>query len=126
LTTKWLPLANRSPAATRTWTTFFSIKLADKKISCTFAKKIAMLIQNFYYYLANQDELVRMYNGKYLVISDKKVVYAAPDNGEAYNKGLELAGKGNFIVQLCTPGTDAYTSRCFTPWVRVTNALSAC
>ena len=50
-----------------------------------------MLIQNFYYYLANQDELVRQYNGKYLVISDKKVVYSSPDDADAFNKGMEIA-----------------------------------
>ena len=76
-----------------------------------------MLIQNFYYYLANQDELVKQYNGKYLVISDKKVVYSSPDDADAFNKGMEIAGLGNFIMQLCTPGEEAYTTRCYTPWV---------
>ena len=57
-----------------------------------------MLIQNFYYYLANQDELVKQYNGKYLVISDKKVVYSSPDDADAFNKGMEIAGLGNFII----------------------------
>ncbi|GHT83264.1 hypothetical protein FACS189467_8710 [Bacteroidia bacterium] len=85
-----------------------------------------MLIHNFYYYLANQDELVKQYNGKYLVIADKKVLYASTNGDQAFDKGMELAGKGNFILQLCTQGEEAYTSRCYTPWVRVTNALSFC
>jgi hypothetical protein len=85
-----------------------------------------MLIQNFYYYLSNQDNLLQKYNGQYLVIADKKVIYASSDGDEAFNKGMELAGKGHFILQLCTPGEEAYTARCFTPWVRLTNALSIC
>ena len=76
-----------------------------------------MLVQNFYYYLANQDELVKQYNGKYLVISDKKVIYSSPDDEDAFNKGMEIAGLGNFITQLCTQGEEAYTTRCYTPWV---------
>jgi hypothetical protein len=74
-----------------------------------------MLIHNFYYYLANQEELVKQYNGKYLVISGKRVIYSSSDSDEAFDKGMELAGKGNFILQLCTPGEEAYTSRCYTP-----------
>jgi hypothetical protein len=87
---------------------------------------MVMLIQNFYYYLAYQDELVEQYDGQYLVIADKRVVYASTDGDMAFAKGVELAGKGNFILQLCTPGDGAYTSRCYTPGVRVTNALSPC
>ena len=83
-----------------------------------------MLIQNFYYYLANQDELLRRYNGKYLVISDKKVIYASKDNEEALKKGMEMVGTGNFIMQLCTPGEEAYTAKCYTPGIRITNALT--
>jgi hypothetical protein len=76
-----------------------------------------MLVQNFYYYLANQDELVKQYNGKYLVISDRKVIYSSSDETEAFNKGMEMAGLGNFIMQLCTSGEEAYTTRCYTPRV---------
>ena len=84
-----------------------------------------MLIQNFYYYLANQDELLRDYNGKYLVISDKKVIYSSKNNEEALQKGLEMAGAGNFIMQLCTPGEEAYTAKCYTPGIRIKNALTS-
>ena len=83
-----------------------------------------MLIQNFYYYLANQDELLSRYVGKYLVISDKKVIYASNENKEALEKGMEIAGAGNFIIQLCTPGEEAYTAKCYTPGITVTNALN--
>jgi hypothetical protein len=83
-----------------------------------------MLIQNFYYYLACQDELLKQYEGQYLIIADKKVIYASSDETKAFDKGMELAGLGNFIMQLCTSGEEAYTSRCYTPGVQFTNALS--
>ena len=83
-----------------------------------------MLIQNFYYYLANQDELLKSYNGKYLVISNKKVIYASSDSEDALKKGMDMAGAGNFIMQLCTPGEEAYTSKCYTPGIQITNALT--
>ncbi|MDR1343246.1 MAG: hypothetical protein LBK18_08355 [Prevotellaceae bacterium] len=76
-----------------------------------------MLVRNFYYYLANQDELVKQYNGKYLVISDRKIIYSSPDDADAFKKGMEMAGLGNFIMQLCTPGEQAYTVKCYTPRV---------
>jgi hypothetical protein len=85
-----------------------------------------MLIQNFYYYLANQEELVKNYNGKHLVISNNKVIYSAPDYKDALQEGVQRAGVGNFIVQLCTPGESAYTAKCYTPGVRITNALTLC
>jgi hypothetical protein len=74
--------------------------------------------------LAHQDELLKQYNGQYLVIADKKVVYSSANESEALNKGMELLGLGNFIMQLCTPGEDAYTTSCYTPWVQFTDALS--
>jgi hypothetical protein len=83
-----------------------------------------MLIHNFFYYLAHQDELVKQYNGQYLIIVDKKVVYSSTNERDALNKGLEMAGLGNFIMQLCTPGEEAYTTSCYTPWVQFTDALS--
>jgi hypothetical protein len=68
-----------------------------------------MLQDNFKYYIKHQDELLRQYNGKYIVLSDCAVAAAADDNDKAYNIGKEKFGLGNFIVQLCTPGTEAYT-----------------
>ena len=94
---------------------------------CTFVGILniaVMLIQNFYYYLANQDELLNLYNAKHLVISDKKVIYSSSDREEAMKEGIKRAGLGNFIVQLCTPGEEAYSAKCYTPGVKITNALT--
>jgi len=83
-----------------------------------------MLIQNFYYYLANQEELVKQYNGKHLVISNKNVCYSSASQSDAMNEGIKRYGLGNFIVQLCTPGEEAYSAKCYTPGVKPTNALA--
>lgn len=70
-----------------------------------------MVKQLFEYYLAHQDELVEKYNGKYLVIAENGVIcpFDPESDGEAYYYGKEHFGLGNFILQLCTPGPDAYT-----------------
>lgn len=68
-----------------------------------------MLEQDFNYYLAHQDELVPLYNGKYVMIVNENVVGAYDSLCEAYYKGKETYGPGNFLVQLCTPGDSAYT-----------------
>jgi hypothetical protein len=70
---------------------------------------MAMLQDNFKYYIAHQDELVRQYSGKYLVLTGCAVAAAEESEAAAYELGKERYGLGNFIVQLCTPGVDAYT-----------------
>ena len=73
-----------------------------------------MLEQEFKYYLDHQEELLPVYNGKYVMIAGKKVVGACDSIGEAYYKGKKEFGLGNFLVQLCTPGDSAYTVTCHT------------
>ena len=70
-----------------------------------------MVKQLFEYYLAHQDELVEKYNGKCLVIAKDGVIcpFEPEADGEAYYYGKEHFGLGNFILQLCTPGPEAYT-----------------
>lgn len=69
----------------------------------------------FQWYLNNQSELVEKYNGKYLVIKDCQVVDTYDDENTAYFAAVGKYGLGNFIIQLCTPGTDAYTIEMYTP-----------
>lgn len=77
-----------------------------------------MLKKEFEWYLENQDELVKKYNGMYLVISGKKVLFASEDKKIAYNNGDKLAGLGNYILQRCTPGDEAYSITYHTHRVR--------
>lgn len=76
---------------------------------------MANLEQLFQWYLDHQNELVEKYNGKHLVIKDNEVVAAYDDENTAYFDAVEKYGLGNFILQLCTPGKDAYTVEMYTP-----------
>ena len=77
-----------------------------------------MLRKDFEWYLDNQDSLVEQYDGQYLVISGQKVLFASVDKDVAYDKGVELAGLGKYILQHCTPGDEAYTMTFHTHRVR--------
>lgn len=69
--------------------------------------------EEFKYYLDHQSELLKKYNGKYLMIIKNQVVGAFNTMSEAYYQGKKQYDLGNFLVQLCTPGDDAYTVRAF-------------
>lgn len=74
-----------------------------------------MIKKLFQYYLDNQNRLVEEYNGKYLVITDQGVVSSWDTESEAYYVGKETYGLGNFIVQLCIPGNEAYSQHFYSP-----------
>ena len=76
-------------------------------------KEYTMLKKEFEYYLDNQDELVKLYNGKYVVIKDDSVVGAYDTESEAYYGSVEKYPLGSFMIQKCTPGDKAYTQRFF-------------
>lgn len=69
----------------------------------------------FQYYKTNQDILVRQYNGKYIVITEGGVQGAYDSEAQGYYESVEKFGLGNFMLQLCTPGREAYTTQCYTP-----------
>lgn len=68
-----------------------------------------MLEKEFQYYLDNQDELVQMYNGKFLVIKNQKVIASYDSEEDAYFESQKEHELGTFLIQKCTPGNDAYT-----------------
>lgn len=74
------------------------------------------LKEQFHYYIDNQAEFVREYNGKVIALKDFKVigVYDSEIQAvmEAQATGHEL---GTFLVQKVTPGTGAYTAHIATP-----------
>lgn len=74
-----------------------------------------MLKEEFKYYLENQEELVKKYNGRYIVIMNKEVVDDYKTLLEAYLKSKEKYGLGNFLIQHCTPGKESYTIKLNTP-----------
>ncbi len=67
------------------------------------------LEKEFKYYLAHQDELVKKYNGKFVVIKDDKVIGVFDTKSEAIEEMTKKHELGTFLVQKCESGTDSYT-----------------
>ncbi len=68
------------------------------------------LEKEFTYYLENQNELVKKYNGKFIVIKDTEVLGAYDTELEAIDKTTTKYELGTFLVQKCEAGTDSYTA----------------
>ena len=71
---------------------------------------MAKLKKEFEFYLENQDEFVSKYNGKYIVIKGHRVLGTYDDIVVAVNETSNTHELGTFLVQLVTPGEDAYTA----------------
>lgn len=67
------------------------------------------LEKEFNYYLEHQDELVKKYNGKFIVIKNCEVIGAYDSELEAVEKTSQQHELGTFLVQKCEPGNAAYT-----------------
>lgn len=74
-----------------------------------------MVKKLFQFYLDNQNQLIQEFKGKYLVITDKGVVASFDSESEAYYSAKSSYGLGNFIVQLCMPGDEAYSQHFYSP-----------
>jgi hypothetical protein len=68
-----------------------------------------MLDKEFQYYLDNQNDLVRKYDGRYIVIVDEEVVGEYDDYSQALSHSLPKYEMGTFLVQKCSPGDKDYT-----------------
>lgn len=68
-----------------------------------------MLENEFKYYLDNQEELVRQYSGKFLVIKAQKVIGVYGSQLEAYNEATKENELGTFLIQHCLPGVESTT-----------------
>jgi len=67
------------------------------------------LEKEFKYYLDNQDELVKKYNGKFIVIKNQKVIGNYSTELEAIKKTSQKEKLGTFLIQKCEPGVDSYS-----------------
>ena len=76
------------------------------------------LRKEYDWYIQNQDELLKKYEGFYLVINYKDVADFFQTFGEAYDYGVEKFGLGNFLIQHCVRGSEAY-SRIISPRVQI-------
>jgi hypothetical protein len=66
----------------------------------------------FQFFIENQEDIAREYNGKHVVISEDKIVGSYDSHPEAYYAALNTLGLtlGQFIIQLAEHGEDAYTA----------------
>ena len=70
------------------------------------AKKLE---KDFKYFLDNQNELVKKYLSKFIVIFDQEVIGAFDSELEAIDKTKENHELGTFLVQKCEPGEESFT-----------------
>jgi len=73
------------------------------------------LSKEFKYYLDNQDELLKTYNNRVLVIVNEKVVGDFDDFDQAFFSSIKRYEPGTFLVQECTEGDEAYTDTFHSP-----------
>lgn len=67
------------------------------------------LEKEFKFYLDNQEELVKKYNGRYIVIKNCEVIGNYNDESEAYLESTKNHKPGTFLIQLCSPGSASYS-----------------
>lgn len=67
------------------------------------------LEKEFSYYVQNQDELLKMYKGKYIVIKNSEVLGSFNTETEAISEISKTHELGTFLVQKCEPGNADYT-----------------
>lgn len=69
-----------------------------------------MLEKEFKYYLDHQEELIKKYKGRFIVIRNDEVIGDYSTEQEAYEKSKIIYKVGTFLIQLCSPGKSDYTS----------------
>jgi len=67
------------------------------------------LEKEFEYYLKNQEQFVKQYNGRVLVIKNCTVIGVYDSDQEAIEETTKQHELGTFLVQLCEPGVDSVT-----------------
>jgi len=68
-----------------------------------------MLKREFKYFLENQKEFAKTYNGKFIVIKNRKVVGVYDTELEAVETTSKKYELGTFLVQKCESGDASYT-----------------
>lgn len=67
------------------------------------------LEKEFKYYLEHQEELLKEYAGKFLVIKGQKVLGVYDTEIIAYQEAQKENELGTFLIQLCSIGSENYT-----------------
>jgi len=68
-----------------------------------------MLKKEFEYFLEHQDELVEKYDGKFIVISQQRVIGVYDTDEHALFETKKTYPPGYFLIQKCISGKEAYT-----------------
>jgi hypothetical protein len=68
-----------------------------------------MLEKEFKYYIDHQKELIKQYNGKYIVIIGEQVVGSYDTQRQAYDETVKEHEEGTFLIQYCSPGEESYS-----------------
>lgn len=68
-----------------------------------------MLEKEFRYFKDHQEELVKKYHRKYLVIVGEGVVGVHKTEIDAYMEAKKRLKPGTFLIQHCLPGENSYT-----------------
>ena len=61
------------------------------------------------YFKTHQEELVKKYEGKFLVIKNQEVQGIYGTEIEAYTEAKKKFELGTFLIQHCLPGQESYT-----------------
>lgn len=69
----------------------------------------SLLQKEFDYYLSHQNEIVKEYDGKFVVIKDCTVIGVYDDEIEAIETTKQEHEIGTFLVQYVSAGDTAYT-----------------
>ncbi len=70
---------------------------------------MSKLEKEFNYYIENQEDLVKKYKGKFIVIKKDKVLGDYNSEIEAVEETSKIEELGTFLVQKCEPGENNYT-----------------
>lgn len=68
-----------------------------------------MLDREFNFYLKHQDNLLKDYRGKYLVIKGDEIIGVFDNFDSALLTSMKDHALGTFLIQLCEPGDSSYT-----------------
>ena len=77
---------------------------------------IDQLRGEFKFYLDNKKSIIEKYNGKVIVIKNRKIIGYYDNDCQAINETKKNHQLGTFIIQKCS--SDEKISKCFTPWVK--------
>jgi hypothetical protein len=75
-----------------------------------------MLDKEFKYFIDHQDELVKKYNHRFIVIIGEKVVGNYDDYEQALFETIKQYQPGTFLIQECIAGEEAYTETFSQPY----------